>query len=71
MFPSNYAEEMNKFFEGTEMKASDKNEVSTCLAVISIYNVNIAHTTISIKVVPKKREKVEYERERLNRERLV
>ena len=26
---------------------------------------NIAHTAISTKVVPKKREKVEYERERL------
>ncbi len=34
-------------------------------AVISIHNVNIAYTAISIKVVPKKREKVEYERERL------
>ncbi len=62
MFPAYCVVEI---FEGIEMKARDKNEVSTCPAVISIHNVNIAHTAISIKVVPKKREKVEYKRERL------
>ena len=65
MFPANFVVEIKKTFEGIEMKAPDKNEVSTWPAVISIYNVNIAHTAISIKLVPTKREKVEYERERV------
>ncbi len=66
MFPSNFVGEIKKPFEGIEMKVPHKNEVSTYMAgSISIHNVNVAHTAISIKVVPKKREKVEYERERL------
>ncbi len=60
MFPGHFVKEIKKPFEGIEMKARDKNEVSTCPAVISIHSVNIARTGISIKVVPKKRKKVEY-----------
>ncbi len=67
MFPAYCVEDIKKPVEGIEMKARDK---TTCPAVISIHNVNIAHTAISIMVAhaPKKMEKVEYERERLTGE---
>ena len=65
MFPAYCVEDTKKPVEGIEVKAREKNEVSTCPAAISIHNVNIAHTAISIMVVPKKMEKVEYEGERL------